>query len=94
MSQQTNSGFNAPRFSVEACDPLESVAICGDGMPVSCGRGGSVPRLPSTLVGVGHVVFAALWSVSGARPDSCLALDMPEHFSPSLAFGVGQTCLT
>lgn len=25
MSQQTNSGFNAPGFSVGACDPFESV---------------------------------------------------------------------
>src|SRR6186713_1660599 len=84
MSQQTNSGFNAPGFSVGSDCPFE-ITCCDRGTPVSCGRGGLLPRRPSTAVGETHVEsFTARCSVSGARPACCLAIDIPEHFSPSL----------
>ena len=59
MIQDTNAGFNAPRFSVVPGNPAGAIpstspTFCGSGLPVSWGRVVR-PRAPSIAVGVGHI---------------------------------------
>jgi len=68
ISQREWSGSNWPPLSIPAVQPIRispvAVSRAGvviatiwvSGMPVSCGLGGSPPRLASVVVGVGHPV--------------------------------------
>ena len=88
MSQQTNSGFNAPGFSVGADDPIECLRIATNPalLPASLLPSFALAR----LVGVGHIDFAIVAMLPRTGPTRPAA---PPWFDPyCCAVGVGQTC--
>jgi len=85
INQQTNAGFNAPRFAVGSPSPLHTVrprrALVGT-------FGQKLPSLPSRVVGVGHVAASRAWIGRWLLPPPFVFVVRPP--SPSEAFGVGH----
>jgi hypothetical protein len=83
MSQQTNSGFNAPGFSVGADDPFKTAVF--NAIPPSR-PGGTFAPVPSLARAVGHVPI-----IPGKPSGRPCELWFGPPFDPSVARGVGHT---